>query len=402
MINVVADSTKAGRLDGGVGSGKAPRPMPEPVARALSEAEKLDWLRLIRSENVGPITFFRLLERFGSAHAALDTLPELARRGGAKAVDVCVPEAATAEMAALAATGARLVAWGEPGYPAPLAAIDDPPPLITVLGDGRLLQRRAIAVVGARNASINGQRFARAFARDLGEGGLVVVSGLARGIDAAAHDGALATGTVAVLGGGIDVVYPKENAALYAKIRDGGALVSEVAPGTEPQARHFPRRNRLIAGLSLGVVVVEASLRSGSLITARLALEQGREVFAVPGSAVDPRARGTNDLIRQGATLTETAEDVFRVVNEATHIPLRERKDVDFAACSPPAASPDDTELARDTIVARLSPTPVKVDEIIRSCHFSPAIVAGVLLELELAGRLERHPGNQVSLLNNL
>jgi DNA processing protein len=402
LVNLVANSAKTGRLDGSEGSGKAPRLMPEPVQHTLSEAEKLDWLRLIRSENVGPITFFRLLERFGSARAAIDALPDLARRGGAKAVDVCVPEAAAAEMAALAATGARLVAWDEPDYPAPLAAIDDPPPLIAVLGDGRLLQRRAIAVVGARNASINGQRFARALARDLGDGGLVVVSGLARGIDAAAHEGALSTGTVAVLGGGIDVVYPKENATLYEKIREDGVLVSEVAPGTEPQARHFPRRNRLIAGVSLGVVVVEASLRSGSLITARLALEQGREVFAVPGSALDPRARGTNDLIRQGATLTETADDVFRVVNEAASIPLRERKDVDSTTYSPPVPNADEVARARDIIVAHLSPTPVKVDEIIRSCHFSPAVVAGVLLELELAGRLERHPGNQVSLLSNL
>lgn len=398
----MGENAKAGRLDGTVGSSKAPRPMAEPVAPALSEAEKRDWLRLIRSENVGPITFFRLLERFRTARAALEALPELARRGGAKAVAVSTPEAAAAEMAALAAVGARLVAWGESDYPAPLAAIDDPPPLIAVLGDRRLLPRRAIAVVGARNASINGQRFARALARDLGEGGLVVVSGMARGIDAAAHEGALPTGTVAVLGGGIDVVYPKENAALYEKIRDRGVLISEVAPGTEPQARHFPRRNRLIAGLSLGIVVVEASLRSGSLITARLALDQGREVFAVPGSAMDPRARGTNDLIRQGATLTETADDVFRVVNETASIPLREREVVDFAACSPPAVNADEVARARETIVARLSPTPVKVDEIIRSCHFSPAVVAGVLLELELAGRLERHPGNQVSLLNNL
>jgi DNA processing protein len=376
--------------------------MPDPVARALSEAEKLDWLRLIRSENVGPITFFRLLERFRTARAALEALPDLARRGGAKAVDVCAPEAAAAEMAALAAVGAQLIAWGESDYPAPLAAIDDPPPLIAALGDERLLRRRAIAVVGARNASINGQRFASALARNLGEGGLIVVSGMARGIDAAAHEGALPTGTVAVLGGGIDVVYPKENAALYEKIREGGVLISEVAPGTELQARHFPRRNRLIAGLSLGVVVVEASLRSGSLITARLALDQGREVFAVPGSAMDPRARGTNDLIRQGATLTETADDVFRVVNETASISLRERKDIDFSAYSASAPTADEVSRAHDMIVARLSPTPVKVDEIIRNCHFSPAVVAGVLLELELAGRLERHPGNQVSLLNNL
>ena len=285
--------------------------------RPLAGPEKLAWLRLIRSENVGTITFHRLVERFGSAGAALEALPELARRGGgARKIKVCPKAAAEREMEALDSLGARLIARGEAGYPALLAHIDDAPPLLGVIGHAHLLERTAIAVVGARNASLNGRRFARRLAGDLGSGGLLVVSGLARGIDSSAHEGALETGTAAVLAGGIDVVYPEEAAGLYADIRERGVLMSEMPPGTRPQARHFPRRNRLISGLSRGVVVVEASPRSGSLITARLALEQGREVFAVPGSPLDPRARGTNDLIRQGATLTESADDVFAVLNE--------------------------------------------------------------------------------------
>ena len=293
---------------------------------ALSAAEKLDWLRLIRSENVGPITFYRLLERFGSAAAALQALPALARSGGRhRAIKVCPRAAAEREIEALQKTGACLVALGEATYPPALAHIEDAPPLIAVLGHGHLLaEKPAVAVVGARIASLNGQRFARRLAAGLGKGDLVVVSGLARGIDASAHAGALETGTAAVLAGGVDVAYPRENARLYEEIAARGALISEAAPGTVPQARHFPRRNRLISGMSRGVVVVEASPRSGSLITARMALEQGREVFAVPGSPLDPRARGTNGLIRQGAILTESAEDVLSALADALRPPLEE------------------------------------------------------------------------------
>ena len=369
---------------------------------ALSDADKLDWLRLIRSDNVGPITFYRLLERFGTAAAALEALPELARRGGrGRPLRVCPRAAAMREMEAVAAVGSRLVARGEAAYPPLLAHVEDAPPLISVAGHGHLLGRPAIAVVGARNASLNGRRLAKGLAADLGRSGRLVVSGLARGIDAAAHEGALESGTAAVLGGGIDVIYPKENDALHHQIRERGVLISEAPPGTVPQARHFPRRNRLISGICQGVVVVEARPRSGSLITARLALDQDREVFAVPGSPLDPRARGANDLIRQGATLTETADDVLRVLNAMTRQPLAEPGSGAFPA---PATAPMDFPAAADVrriIVDSLGPGPVTVVEIIRSCQVSPAVVSVVLLELELAGRLERHPGNQVSLIGS-
>jgi len=378
--------------------------MNAPGTHTLNASEKLDWLRLARSDNVGPITFYKLLERFGNAGAALDALPGLARHGGrANRLRVCAKADAEKEMETLEHIGARLIARGEPGYPPLLAHIEDAPPLISTLGHVHLLSKKAIAVVGARNASVNGARFAETIARDLGqgggEGGLLVVSGLARGIDAAAHRGALATGTLAVQGGGVDVIYPKENAALYESIKAEGAILSEIAPGTQPQARHFPRRNRLISGISRGVVIVEASPRSGSLITARMALEQNREVFAVPGSAVDPRARGTNHLIRQGAILTESAKDVFETLNEAGRTPLEDTKGFDFKGISPGAPDPDELARARGAIEKSLSPAPTPVDEIIRNCQSSPPVVSWVLLELELAGRLERHPGNQVSLI---
>ena len=302
-------------------------------------------------------------------------------------------------MEALERLGARLVARVEPEYPPLLAHIEDAPPLIGVRGHLHLLSKRAVAVVGARNASINGQRIARTLSTDLGRDGLLVVSGMARGIDAAAHEGALETGTVAVLAGGVDVIYPKGNAGLYERIVERGAIVSEMPPGTQPTARHFPTRNRLISGFGYGVVVVEASLRSGSLITARTALDQGREVFACPGSALDPRARGTNRLIREGATLTEAADDVLCVLS-----PLFEGALEDAGLgppAGPPPAPPSAAELvrARHQIEGSLAPTPVTVDEIIRCCQLCPAVVSTVLLELDLAGRLERHPGNRVSLL---
>ncbi len=385
----------------GAGDLTPPSPaMNKSPARTLADDEKLDWLRLIRTDNVGPITFYKLLERFGTARAAIDALPELARQGGmGKSLRVSARAAAEKERAALESIGASLIARGEPDYPALLAHIEDAPPLISALGHAHLLGKKAIAVVGARNASVNGVRFAERIAADLGRGGFLVVSGMARGIDAAAHRGGLGTGTLAVMGGGIDVVYPKENQSLYEKLMDQGAIISEIAPGTQPQARHFPRRNRLISGVSRGVVVVEASPRSGSLITARMALEQGREVFAVPGSAVDPRARGTNNLLRQGANLTESAEDIFQVLNEAKRTPLEDSKAIDFKGVSPAPPAPGELDLARREIEKKLSPVPSLVDEIIRNCQFSPPVVSWVLLELELAGRLERHPGNQVSLI---
>jgi len=367
--------------------------------RTLTLAEKIDWLRLYRSENVGPVTFFRLLERFGSAGRAVEALPDLAKRGGSrKTIAVYAKAAAERELAALDKLGGVLLTAHEPGFPIPLRALEIAP-LLTLRGNPHLLSRTAVAVVGARNASAAGRRMAQTIAADLAQAGLLVVSGMARGIDTATHEGALQGGTAAVLAGGVDVIYPPENAGLYQRIVEAGVVVSEMPPGCQPQAMHFPRRNRLISGMALGVVVVEASAKSGSLITARLALEQGREVFAVPGSPLDPRCQGPNSLIKQGATLTENAADVLDVLADLLRRPLAEPHREGFA--SAPPTPPDEQELARSRreIAQSLGPTPVTVDEIIRQCQLSPAVVSMVLLELELAGRLERHAGNQVSLL---
>src|SRR5690349_6141704 len=333
-------------------------------------------------------------------------VPQLARRGErSKTVTPVTRNDAEVELTALQRLGARLVCWGEPSYPSGLAAIEDAPPILTVLGRAELLGSPIVAVVGARNASASGRRFARDLAAALGCGGIVVVSGLARGIDAAAHLGALETGSVAVVGGGVDVVYPEENRGLHEALACRGAIVAELPLGTEPQARHFPRRNRIISGMALGVVVVEAAARSGSLITARLALEQGRDVFAVPGSPLDPRCRGSNDLLRHGAILTESAEDVLshlrpQVTRPAAPPPPRTSLSpppvIDWREIVPQAPIPDDAAL--ELIAERLGPTPVAVDELVRQCHLSAAAVATLLLELELAGRVERHPGNLVSL----
>jgi len=346
-----------------------------------------------------------MLRRFGSARAALDMLPRLARRSErSKIVTAVTRAAAEAELTAIHKAGARIICWGEPVYPNALAAIDDAPPVLTVLGRAELLQKPMMAVVGARNASANGRRFCRDLAASLGRAGVVVVSGLARGIDAAAHLGALETGSVAVVAGGVDVVYPPENRGLHDALASGGVIVAELPLGTEPQARHFPRRNRIISGMALGVVVVEAAARSGSLITARLALEQGRDVFAVPGSPLDPRCRGSNDLIRHGAILTEGAEDVLSQLGlalaQATTQHAATPGQIPATSSWPPMRT--DQLIADDAgpelVVERLGPTPVAVDELVRQCHLSAAAVTTLLLELELAGRVERHPGNLVSL----
>jgi DNA processing protein len=368
--------------------------------RPLSDEERLEWLRLSRSEGVGPATFFALLNHFGTVADAIAGAPRLSLRGGrARAIRIAGREEARREADALSAAGGRLIAWGEEAYPEPLAAIHDPPPVISVRGHAHLLSTRAVAVVGARNASAAGRRFAREIAAGLGRAELTIVSGLARGIDTAAHEGALATGTVAVVAGGVDDIYPAENAGLYGRIVEEGAVVSEQRFGTKPTAQHFPRRNRLISGLSLGTLVVEAAARSGSLITARMALEQGREVFAVPGSPLDPRCKGTNDLIRKGATLTEGPEDVVEALSGMLRPSLGE-------PFSPPPTggashwNVEENELsqARPRVVEALGPTPVTIDDLIRECQLSPAVVLTVLLELELAGRVERHPGSRFSL----
>ncbi|MEE8445020.1 MAG: DNA-processing protein DprA [Alphaproteobacteria bacterium] len=361
-------------------------------------SDRLDRLRLIRSENVGPVTFRELLRHFGSAAAALDALPSLAARGGRRRIKVCAKSVATEEMECLERLGGRHVFLGEAEYPEALAALEEAPPALLVMGNIHLLQSRAVAIVGARNASTNGRRIARDIAAGVAEAGLLVASGMARGIDAAAHGGALEGGTVAVLAGGPDNVYPKENQALYDDICERGVIITEMPPGLEPQARHFPRRNRIISGLALAVVVVEAALRSGSLITARLANEQGREVLAVPGSPLDPRCRGANGLIRAGATLVESAEDVLLAVRAMRGDFISEP---DKAAFDGADAEPADDIPAtlRARVIEALGPTPAPVDEIIRDLGIAPQKVLTVLLELELAGRLERHPGNMAALV---
>jgi DNA processing protein len=353
------------------------------------EAERLDWLRLARAEQVGSTTFAYLIRRFGSASAALAEAPKLASRAGGP-LNLPSQDDAAREIAAGQALGARLVLGCDSDFPKLLAALDSPPPLIWVWGDLLVLGRRTVAIVGARAASTAGRRFARDLAAGLGQAGYVVVSGLARGIDAAAHQGALESGTAAVLAGGVDDIYPSEHADLAAAVRTRGCLVSERPPGFAARAKDFPRRNRIISGLSLGVVIVEAELRSGSLITARLAGEQGRDVFAVPGSPLDPRARGTNDLIRQGATLVEEVDDVRRVLEASEGV---------FEPPAPPPyfPSPDPDEIqdesALDRLQSLLSPTPASLDELARDANLTAGVAAAALVELALAGKAELLPG---------
>ena len=362
----------------------------------LTDEQRLDWLRLIRSENVGPRTFRALVNHYGGARAALAALPELAQRGGAAGGARVYPRAdAEREIKAARALGITFVAMGEPDYPLRLQMIDDAPPLLAVRGKLSALGQPMVAIVGARNASAAGIKFAERMARDLGEAGFVIVSGLARGIDGAAHRASLSTGTVAVLAGGQDHIYPPEHAELVDSILAEGAVVTEMPLGWEPRGRDFPRRNRLISGLALGVVVIEAARRSGSLITARLALEQGREVFAVPGSPLDPRCEGSNGLLKQGATLVTEAADVIAVLRPILGQPLDlPAEEPDPMSPSPSAIEPNE----RSRIVALLGPTPVLLDDLVRFSGSSPAIVRTVLLELEIAGRLERHGGGLVSL----
>ncbi len=367
----------------------------------------LDRLRLVRAEGVGPVTYRRLMTRFETAMEAIDALPELARAGGrANAPKIPTQAEAETEARQLAKLGGRFVFLGEPKYPPYLAQLADAPPVLSVLGDVALLSAPGVGVVGARNASANGMRLAEALGAELAVR-LSVVSGLARGIDAAAHTGALRTGrTIAVIAGGLDMPYPPENARLQQEIARHGAVVAEAPLGTAPQGRHFPRRNRIIAGLVLGLVVVEAAVRSGSLLTARLAIEAGRELFATPGSPLDPRSTGGNDLIRQGAHLTESAQDVF--ANLPDHParqglgrdPMFQHGSPGFGETPAPWARPDaDAALlarARTEVPLLIGADPVGVDEIARRCQLSTAAVTAVLLELELAGRVESLAGNRV------
>ena len=360
----------------------------------MSPDDQIARLRLIRSDTIGPITYFQLLARFGSAQAALDAIPDLAARGGGRSPRLATRADAEREIEQVARLGARHLFLGEGLYPPLLAEIETAPPALIVKGDLSLTEKVSVGIVGARNASAAACRFARQLAHALGGAGLAIVSGLARGVDSAAHDGALDSGTIAVIAGGIDVAYPPENEARQRAIAERGLLLAEQPPGVEPRARHFPYRNRIIAGLTLGTVVVEAAPKSGSLITARAAAEFGREVMAVPGSPLDPRAQGCNLLIREGATLVQNAEDVIEAITPIGGRIVRQ-PNLDYAASG---SGGDADGTARRTILDLLGPTPVQVDELIRQSGISAAMVHIVLLELELAGRLERHAGGKVSL----
>ncbi|MGR9168727.1 DNA-processing protein DprA [Rhizobium sp. KDH_Rht_773_N] len=370
-----------------------------PKGIALTDKQRIAWLRLIRSDNVGPATFRDLINHFGSAEAALAMLPDLSARGGAtRSIRIATEAEAHRELEAAQRFGARFVGIGEPDYPQALRQIDGAPPLLAVKGDLSVLNRPAVGIVGSRNASISGAKFAAMIARDCGRAGYAVVSGLARGIDTAAHRASLDTGTIAAMAGGLDQPYPPENVGLLEQIWNGNGLaVSEMPFGWEPRARDFPRRNRLIAGISLGVAIVEAAVRSGSLITARMAGEFGRLVFAVPGSPLDPRCHGTNGLLKEGATIVTSPEDIVEALAPLSQPDL----------FSPPSAEepkrearialpPDETD--RALVIDALGPTPVEVDDIIRHTGLAASAVYLVLLELDMAGRLHRHAGGLISI----
>lgn len=371
-----------------------PKTTPSLRSQSLPREEQLDWLRLIRTPNVGVITFWELLRRYGSAKKALEALPDLTSRGG-KPLEPYPEAQAYQELESLTKWGARLISRECSEYPRLLKAIEDAPPLLCIRGRIELLQNPILGIVGARNASLNGRHFATRLAKELGHAGYSIASGLARGIDGAVHEGSLETGTIGVIAGGIDSIYPPENKALYERMYEEGLILAEAPWGTAPQATHFPRRNRIISGISQGIIVIEAAYKSGSLITARNALDQGRDVFAVPGSPLDPRSQGTNKLIQDGCTLIQSSRDVLENLSPVPY------------ESSPPIESSlfEETNIyngsnlddIRKKIQEFLDPTPVSIDELVRSCHNCPQGVWHVLLELELTGQIIRHPGNKVS-----
>ncbi len=374
-------------------------PSTHPPLPPTTEDDRISWLRLLRSRRVGPSTFYRLMTEHGSAQAALEALPEVARAAGVDKYEICPEGVVLAEMKAARAAGARLICAGEAAYPTDLLQVSDAPPMMWAVGDVSVLSRPMISLVGARNASSLGVRMARALASDLGEKGYVIVSGLARGIDTAAHQASLETGTIAVLGGGVDVMYPAENTNLAQDIAEGGVRLSEQPMGLVPQARHFPRRNRIISGMARATVVVEAAAKSGSLITARNALDQGREVLAVPGHPFDARAAGCNMLIRDGARLVRNAEDIIEALPSEdapahqTELPL----EVASNTTQPGGSHPDSVTLHRQ-ILERLGPSPIAEDQLIRDLAAPANNVSPALVDLELEGRIKRQAGGLLAL----
>jgi DNA processing protein len=372
---------------------------PLPVAE-LGEEERIACLRLIRSENVGAVTFRELINHFGGAQAALAALPAISQRAG-RTIKICSRADAEAELTRVRAAGAQPLFTIEPGYPTALAVLDAPPPLLYVKGRTELLNRPIVAIVGSRQCSAAGAKLARHFAAELARAGYVVASGLARGIDSMAHEAALESGTVAVLAGGIDIVYPPENEALQARIGQQGCLITEMPFGFVPRAKDFPRRNRIISGVALGVLIVEAARRSGTLVTARFAAEQGRDVFAVPGHPLDPRAEGTNKLLKSGATLVTEPEDLLSALAPLTQAPRHQLRDEEGAPLVADAAGvppPPLSERERDRVMAALGPAPVDVDSLVRGTGLSIREVQAAIIELALAGRIERHGNGLISL----
>ena len=368
-----------------------------PLITPLKDEDRLTWLRLLRSRRVGISTFYRLLEEHGTAHCALKHLPEVARAAGVENYVPHSEEQAIAEMRRGQNAGANLIFWGTPSYPAAFNDLNDARPFFWAVGDATLLHRPTLGLARARNASSLGTRMLRFLATTLGKEGYVICSGLARGVDKAAHAAAIGTGTIAVLGGGIDVVYPAENAQLKRQIRENGLLVSEQPMGTQPQARHFPVRNRLISGLSQAIVVIEAVAKSGSLITAKTALDQGRDVYAVPGHPFDARASGCNILIRDGATLVRNAEDIIEALPK-----LPQQTDIIYETPKPlPNRGLRETAKLHQRILARLSPSPLAEDQLIRDLKASAAQIAPALVDLEIEGQIERQSGGLVSLSGN-
>lgn len=386
-------------------SGDLFTPAPLPTAE-LDDAQRLACVRLIRSQNVGPITFRELINRYGGAQQALEALPHISRKAGhGKPISICPVEAAEAELAAAHRYGARPLFTIEPGYPLRLAQIETPPPMVYIKGNAELLAQPGIGIVGARQASAAGVKLARLFGQQLGKAGLIIVSGLARGVDAAAHEAAMESGTVAVLAGGLDNIYPPENAALHAQIADRGCLVSEMPCGFQPRGKDFPRRNRLISGISLGVLVVEAAKRSGTLSTARRAAEQNREVFAIPGNPLDPRAEGTNYLLKTGAVLVTEPRDILEALEPLTGIGRRSFREVASTQQAydpmPLNTAPDPGEDERANVLATLGAAPVAIDDIVRATGLDIRVVRAVLIELDLLGLTERHGAQLVSLAND-
>ncbi|MEM7618843.1 MAG: DNA-processing protein DprA [Pseudomonadota bacterium] len=374
-----------------------------PSKTKLTDTQKLNWLRLIRSENVGPVTFRQLINKFGGAAEALEALPHMSKRGGStKPIRIYSIAEAEKELKTAQKIGADLVALGEMGYPPWLATIDAPMPLLYTKGNKDLVEKPIIAIVGSRNGSAIGQKFTRMIASELGREGHVIVSGLARGIDTAAHQAALEAGTLAVLAGGLDIIYPPENADLHYHIGQKGLLISEMPPGFKPRGQDFPRRNRIISGMAIAVLVIEAASRSGSLVTARFAAEQGREVFAVPGNPLDPRAAGTNKLIKDGANLLTCAKDVMDTIAPMLGQlpdPSKGQMKSSNAEMDLSTMNYEDITLSdRERVIQALSPCPTDIDEIIRYSGVDARLVHIVLLELDLAGRLERHGRQLVSI----